>query len=70
MTNNTKGEWTKNTNVDKFYEIIRWNNPIDYYGIMNNTDLKGPYIKNENIMYVNKNEKYYVKIRLIFDDGG
>ena len=58
------------SNVDKFYDIIIRKNPIDYYGIMNNTDLMGHYIKNKNIMYVNKNENCYVKIRLNFDDGG
>ena len=31
MTKKTKGELTKYTNVDKFYEVIRRNNPIDYY---------------------------------------
>ena len=70
LTNNIKGDWTKITNVDKVYEIIIRNNPIDYYGIMKNTELTGHYIKNNNVMRVNKDENYYVKIRWIYDDGG
>ena len=45
VTNNIKVDWTKITNIDKFYEIIIRKNPTDYYGIMNNTDLTGYYIK-------------------------
>ena len=45
MTNNTKVHMTI-PNVDKFYEIIMWNNPVNYYyGIVNKTDLDGYYIK-------------------------
>ena len=37
---------------------------------MKNTELTGHYIKNNNVMGVNKDEKYSVKIRWIFDYGG
>ena len=39
VKNHTKGDWTIN-DVDRFYDIIIWSNPVDYYdGIMNKTDL-------------------------------
>ena len=55
MTNNTKGDWTKITNIDKFYDLTIRSNPVNCYGIMKNTDLKEHYIQKGNIMYVNKN---------------
>ena len=72
MADNTKGDGTKNTKVDMICDrIIIWNNPINYfYGLMDETNLKGHYIKKCNIMSVINNEKCYVNIRLIFDDGG
>ena len=70
MTNNTKGDLTI-PKVDLIYEIIMWNNPVNYYyGIVNNTDLDGHYIKEGNIMDFIKNEWYLHNVRLIFDDGG
>ena len=45
LTNNIKVDWTKITNVDKVDEIIIRNNPVDYYGIMRNTELTGHYLK-------------------------
>ena len=70
ITNNIKGDWTKITNVDKVYEIIIRNNPIDYYGVTNDTELMGYYVNNNNVMRVSKNENCYVKVRLVYDDGG
>ena len=35
LTNNTDGDWTIITYVDKFYERLIGNNPINYNGIMN-----------------------------------
>ena len=44
MTKNTKGDWTM-TNVDMTYEIIMWNNPVNYYNdVVNKTDLYVYYI--------------------------
>ena len=72
VTKNTKGDWIKNTKVDRLNDkIIMGNDPINYYyGLMDEVDLKGHYIKKCNIMNLNKNENCYVNIRLIFDDGG
>ena len=71
VTNNTKGDWTIN-DVDRFYDIIMWNNPVDYcYGIMvKGENLSSHYIKKDNIMNLIKNELCICKIRLLFDDGG
>ena len=49
--------------------LIKRNNPIDYYGITN-TELMGYYINNNNEMIVSKDENCYVKVRLIYNDGG
>ena len=42
ITNNIKGDWTKITNVDKVYEIIK-RKPINYNGITNDTELMSYY---------------------------
>ena len=56
-------------NVDMTYEIIMWNNPVNYYNdVVNKTDLYGYYIKECNIMDLSKNELYRYNIRFIFDD--
>ena len=46
VTNNMKGDMTI-PNVDKFYDIIMWNNPVHYYyGIMvTDENLNSHYIK-------------------------
>ena len=69
VTNNTKGDLTI-PDVDMICDVIIWNNPIDYYGIMDKTSLNGHYIKKGNIMNLIKNEMYLYNLRLIFDDGG
>ena len=56
LTNNTDGDWTKITNIDKVYEIIKGNNPINYNGIMNDIELMG-YYNNNNKLSVSKNER-------------
>ena len=70
MTKNTKGDWTKNTNVDKFYEIIMWNDPVSSYGIMDKTNLMSYYINSNNMVNVNQTEMCYGNVRLNFDNGG
>ena len=70
ITKNTNGDGTKLTNVDKVYEIIKRNNPINYNGIMNDINLMGYYSNNKNVMYVDKNDLCYKYIRYLYDDGG
>ena len=70
LTNNTDRDWTKITNVDKVYEIIKGSNPINYKGIMNDIELMGYYNNNNNKLSVSKNEKCYKKVRLLYNDGG
>ena len=73
VTNDTDGDLTKNNNADLVYDkIIMGDNPRDYYyGKMNNKDLNGYYTNDSHMVYVvNKNKMCYVKIRLIYDDGG
>ena len=70
VTNHTEGDRTI-PNVDKFYDIVMWSNPAEYYyGIMDKTDLNSYYITKDDIMYLIKNELCIRKIRLLFDDGG
>ena len=69
ITKNTNGDWTKVNNVGKVYEIIKRYNPINYNGIMNDIELMGYYINN-NELSVSKNDNCYIKIRLLYDDGG
>ena len=53
------------------YDIIIWNNPVDYYGIVVEYEsLNDDYIDTGNIMNLNKNETCMGNVRLIFDDGG
>ena len=68
LTNNTKRDWTKITNVDGFYELIGGNNVVKYYVDIINEN--GHYNNNYNVMSINKDENCYVKVRLIYDDGG
>ena len=66
VSNNTKGDWITNYG-DRFYDAIISNNPINYRdGIMDKKDLNGYYIKKDNIIHVNKNEKCWNNIRLNF----
>ena len=69
--NNTERDWTKNTNVYGFYDLIMESNLLNYScGIGDKPKVKSYYINNNNVMSVIKDENCYVKIRLIFDDGG
>ena len=69
--NNTEWDWTKNTNVDGFYELLMGSNLVNYScGIGDKPKVKSYYINNNNVMSVIKDENCYVKIGLIFDDGG
>ena len=43
LITNTDRDRTKIINLDKVYEIIIRNNPIDYYGIMEKTNSYGYY---------------------------
>ena len=72
VTNDNKGDLTKHTDVDRFYERIIWSNTGGYYsGVMEQFEKwKGYYINGNNIMYLIKNELCIRKIRLLFDDGG
>ena len=70
LTNNTDGDWTKITNIDKVYEIIKGKNPINYNGRMNAIELMGYYNNNKKKLSVSKNEKCYKKIRLLYNHGG
>ena len=68
LTKNTKRDWTKITNVDGFYELIGGNNVVKYYADIINGN--GHYNNHYNVMRVSKDENCYVKVRLIYDDGG
>ena len=69
---NTDGDLTKNDNVYMIYDkVIRGGNPEDYYyGTMEYINLYGYYTNDSHMMCINKIEMCYIKIRLIFDDGG
>ena len=71
MTDKNDGDWTL-TKVDMAYDrIIMGDNPVNYYyGIMDGMNSNGYYINGNNKRNLNKNENCYIKIRLIFDDGG
>ena len=56
LTNNTDGDWTIITYVDKFYEILIGNNPINYNGIMNEIKLMDYYNNNNNKLCVDNND--------------
>ena len=72
MTINNKGDLTKHTNADRFYEPIIWSKTGGYYsGVMEQFEKwKDYYITGNNIMYLMKNELCIRKTRLLFDDGG
>ena len=56
VTNHTKGDLSI-LDGDKLYDVIIWNNPVDYYGIVENYEnLKSRYIDRDNVMYLIKNE--------------
>ena len=56
---------------DRLYDVIIWNNPVDYYGIVEKYEnLNSRYIGRNNIMYLIKNELCRRKTRLLSDDGG
>ena len=59
LTNNTDGDWTIITHVDKIYN-----------GIMNGMKLMDYYNNNNNKWYVDNNDACYKYIRYIYDDGG
>ena len=68
VTKNTDGDRTKNTNVDGLYELIMGSNLGNYScDIGDESIVKSYYI---NVMSINKDDKCYVKVRLIYDDGG
>ena len=69
LTKNTDGDWTKITNIDKVYEIIKGNNSRNHNGIMNDRELMG-YYNNNNKLSVSKDERCYKKLRLLYNDGG
>ena len=72
IRDSTNGDWTKNNNADMTYDkiIMGVSNPEHYYyGRIEKTNFYGHYIKNSHMMNINKNERCYVNIRLIFDDG-
>ena len=70
---NTDGDKTKTNDVDRFYDlIIMWDNPLGYYvGFMEQIEiLENYYINNNNEVSVSKDDKGYIKIRPLYDDGG
>ena len=70
VTNHTKGDLSI-LDGDKLHDVIIWNNPVDYYGIVEKYEnLNSRYIDRDNIMYLINNELCRRKIRLLFDDGG
>ena len=69
MNNNNMVDWTKDTDVDRFYELIVCNNVVKYYvDTMDKIDVDSCYNNNKIMLF--KNEMCNVGIRLIFDDGG
>ena len=71
MTNNTDGDWTIITYVDKVYEILIGNNPINHNGIMNGIKVMDDYYNNNNNrLSVYNNDACYKYTRYIYDDGG
>ena len=63
LTKNTDGDKTKNTKVDGFYELIG-NNGVKYY--VDN----GHYNNSNSVTSVSKDDNCYIKVRLLYDDGG
>ena len=71
LINNTNGDWTVITYVDKFYEILIGNNPINCNGLINDIELMDYYYNNNNNkLSVCNNDACYKYIRYIYDDGG
>ena len=73
IDNNTDGDKAKINDLDRIYDlIIMWDNPVNYYvGFMEQFEiLENHYINNNNEWSVSKDDKYYIKIRLLHDDGG
>ena len=71
VTKNTDGDRTKNTNVEGLYELIVGSNLVNYScDIGEESNVKGYCVNNNNVMSINKDENCYVKVRLIYDDGG
>ena len=73
IDNNTDGDKTKINDLDRVYNlIIMWDNPVDYYvGFTEIFEiLEKYYIINNNEMSVMKDDNCYMKIRLLYDDGG
>ena len=72
MNNNNKVEWSKDTDVDRFYELIVGNDFVKYYFDTTDTIDVNSYNNNNNNNKINiiKNELCCNKIRLIYDDGG
>ena len=67
LTNNTDGDWTIITYVDKAYEILIGNNPINYNGIMNEIKLMdNNNNNNNNKLCVDNNDACYKYIRYIY----
>ena len=59
--------------TSKIYDlIITWDNPVNYYaGFTEQFEiLENYYINNNSELSVSKDDNCYIKIRLIFDDGG
>ena len=68
-TKNTKGELTI-PNVDKFYDVVMWSSPVEYYyGVVEQIEKLNSYLDSNDIMNSRKNELCMSNIRLIFDDG-
>ena len=70
VTNHTKDDLTI-LDGDKLYDVIIWNNPVYYCGIVEEYDnLNSSEIDRNNIMNLIKNELCRRKTRLLYDDGG
>ena len=67
LTKNTDGDRTKITKVDGSYELIGNNGVKEYADIINDN---GHYNNNYNIKRVIKDDNCYIKVRLLYDDGG
>ena len=71
LTKNTDGDWTKNTRVNGFCELIGENNLVHYScGRGDKFIYKGYYRNHNNVRSVIKDDNCYKNIRLIYNDGG
>ena len=68
LNKNTDGDRTRNTNVDRLYELMVDTN-VDNYCV-NVINESSHYNVQYNLKYVDKNDLCYKYIRLIYDDGG